>query len=183
MSSNLKPVSVIAVIALILLAPTIRDALREEAATYVNDSESSHDGLPESWDDSQVLCVIYPADSPHPKFNNGVTMIETDGSTLGVNAEFNGTGACVGGFTGYTEGMPFLLDSTNATGGNLDVGYDVTEWGSYVHTIGALNANELTGNFSGAWWELRHNGEKSMVGIGDLIMSEGDVLLWQIATS
>ena len=58
MSNELKPISVIAVIALILLAPSIRDALREEAATYVSDSESSHDGLPESWNNSQVMCNI-----------------------------------------------------------------------------------------------------------------------------
>ena len=78
--------------------------------------------------------------------------------------------------------MTFFLNSTNATNGDLDVSYDVTEWGPYVHTIGGLNANELTGNFSGAYWELLNNGEISMVGIGDLIMSEGDVLLWRIAT-
>ena len=59
MSDNLKPLSVIAVIALIILAPAIRDALREEAATYVDDSESSHDGLPESWNDTQVFCVLF----------------------------------------------------------------------------------------------------------------------------
>jgi len=181
-SNELKPISVIAVIVLILLAPTIRDALREEAATYVSDSESSHDGLPESWNNSQVMCVLFPTDSPHSNFNSGVTMIEADGSTYGVNAEFNGTGACVGGFTGYTEGMPFFLDATNATSGDLDVGYDVGDWGPYVHTIGGLNANNLTGNFSGAYWELLHNGEYSMVGIGDLIMSEADVILWRIGT-
>tara|TARA_B100000700_G_scaffold69803_1_gene77403 strand:+ start:5196 stop:5762 length:567 start_codon:yes stop_codon:yes gene_type:complete len=182
MSNELKPISVIAVIALILLAPSIRDALREEAATYVSDSESSHDGLPESWNNSQVMCVMFPSDTPHPEFNSGVTMIESDGSTYGANSEFNGTGVCVGGFTGFTEGMTFFLNSTNATNGVLDVSYDVTDWGPYVHTIGGLNANELTGNFSGAYWELLHNGEISMVGIGDLIMSEGDVLLWRIAT-
>ena len=182
MSDNLKPLSVLAVIVLIILAPTIRDALKEEAATYVNDSESSHNGLPESWNGTQVLCVLYPPDTPHSKFNKGVTMIDSDGTTLGVNADFNGTGACVGGFEEYTEGMPFFLNSTKVTGGDLDVAYDVSEWGSYVHTIGGLNANELTGNFSGAYWELLHNGEISMVGIDDLIMTEGDVILWQIAT-
>ncbi|MEK9739256.1 MAG: DUF4430 domain-containing protein [Euryarchaeota archaeon] len=182
MSDSLKPLSVLAVIVLILLAPTIRDALREEAATYVNDSESSHDGLPESWNNAQVLCVLYPADSPHSKFNNGVTMVETDGTTLGVNVDFNGTGACVGGFEGYTEGMPFFLNSTNVTGGDLEVAYDVSEWGSFVQSIGGLNAIELTGSFRGAGWDLVHNGEISMVGIDDLIMTKGDVILWQIAT-
>lgn len=182
MSNDLKPAAIVAVIVLIILTPAIQNALNEEAAKYVNDSESSHDGMPETWDDKQILCVLYPNDSPHDEYNSGVTMIEADGSTYGVNAEYNGTGACVGGFSGYTDGMSFFLDATNATGGQLAVEYDVSEFGSYVNTIGGLNANELTGNFTTAYWGLLHNGEISMVGIDDLIMSEGDVILWQITT-
>jgi len=182
MSNDLKPAAIVAVIVLIILTPAIQNALNEEAAKYVNDSESSHDGLPESWNETQVLCVLFPVDSPHTEFDNGVTMIDSDGSTLGVNTDYNGTGACVGGFTGYTDGMPFFLDATNATAGDLAVAYDIGDFGPYVHTIGGLNANNLTGDFSGAWWELIHNGAISMVGIGDVVLSEGDVLLWRIAT-
>ncbi len=182
MSNDLKPAAIVAVIVLIILTPAIQNALKEEAAKYVNDSESSHDGMPESWNESQILCVLFPDDSPHAEFNSGVTMIESDGSTYGVNADYNGTGACVGGFSGYTDGMSFFLDATNATNGDLAVGYDVGDWGPYVHTIGGLNANNLTGDFSGAYWELHHNGALSMVGIGDVILSEGDVLLWRIGT-
>ena len=72
---------------------------------------------------------MFPTDAPHSEFATGVTMIETDGTTLGVNTDFNGTGACVGGFTGYTEGMPFFLDATNGTDGDLAVGYDMGDWG------------------------------------------------------
>ncbi len=182
MATNLKPASIVAVVVLIILTPAIQNELRDKAATYVNDSESSHDGLPDSWDNQQVLCVIFPTEAPHTEFVTGVTMIETDGTTLGVNTDFNGTGACVGGFTGYTEGMPLFLDATNGTDGDLAVGYDVGDWGPYVHTIGGLNANNLTGDFTGAYWELHHNGEISIVGIGDVLLSEGDVLLWRIGT-
>ena len=111
MSNYLKPLSVVAVIVLILLAPSIRDALKEEAATYVNDSESSHNGLPESWNNSQVFCVLFLDQAPHPKFTSGVTMIESDGSILGTNSEYNGTGACVGGFSGYENGLDLMNDA------------------------------------------------------------------------
>ena len=109
-------------------------------------------------------------------------MIDSDGTTLGVNENYNGTGACIGGFEGYSEGLEFMMDATRAAGGRLAVGYEVGEWGPFVHTIGGLNANQVTGDFSGAYWNLGHNGEMSMVGIGDLVLSEGDVILWSIGT-
>jgi hypothetical protein len=55
MATNLKPASIVAVVVLIILTPAIQNELRDKAATYVNDSESSHDGLPDSWDNQQVL--------------------------------------------------------------------------------------------------------------------------------
>ena len=79
MATNLKPASIVAVVVLIILTPAIQNELRDKAATYVNDSESSHDGLPDSWDNQQVLCVIFPTEAPHSEFATGVTMIETEG--------------------------------------------------------------------------------------------------------
>ena len=55
-------------------------------------------------------------------------------------------------------------------------------WGPFVHTIGGLNVDEVQGDFNGAYWSLSHNGEYSMVGIGDLTMSQGDVISGDIAT-
>jgi len=182
MSDLLKPTSIVILLVVILVAPTIQDRMSAEASRYVNDSESSHDGLPTIWDDKQVLCVFFPDDYPHQDFIGGVTLIDTDGETIGVNDDFNRTGACVGGFNGYTDGMDFMMDSTRTARGKLSVGYEVGEWGPYVHTIGGLNSNSVTGDFSGAYWHLDHNGAMSMVGIGDLAMSEGDVLAWSIGT-
>ena len=181
MSDKLKPASILILVALALLAPSIQDALSKEAAKFVNDSESSHQGLPSDWNDNQVICVIFPSDYTHLEYNEGMTMINLDGSVYSVNEDYNGTGACVGGLEGYTEGLDFMMDATRAAGGQLAVGYEVGEWGPYVHTIGGLNANSLTGDFSAAYWNLDHNGEISMVGIGDLVMSEGDVIVWSIA--
>ena len=184
MSDYLKPLSVIAVIALIILAPAIRDALREEAATYVDDSESSHDGLPESWNDTQVFCVLFPDQTSHPKFTSGVTMIEQDGSTLGTNSEYNGTGACAGGFSGFENGLDLMDAAVNSSG--TDFVYNLTEFsfGLQIDSIGGIEPCDATecSDSSGAYWALYHNGGTSLVGISDIILSEGDVLLWQIAT-
>ncbi len=180
MSDYLKPASVVALLTLIILAPTIQDLLSEEAAKFVDDNESAHDGLPTEWEGKQAICVYFPASVTHDKFPKGVTMIGADGSELGVNEELNRTGACVGGFDGYSSGLDFMMDSTRVANGDLSVGYDVGQWGAFIHTIGGLNADTMTGDFDGAYWSLDHNGAVSMVGIGDLVMSEGDVISWSI---
>ena len=182
MSDLLKPASVVALIVLILIAPSIQDRLSEETVRFVEDNESAHVGLPTEWEGKQVICIHFPVSSPHDKFSQGVTMIGIDGSDLGVNEDLNRTGACVGGFDSYSNGLDFMMDSTRLANGDLSVGYDVGQWGAFIHTIGGLNADTLTGDFNGAYWQLDHNGEYSMVGIGDLVMSEGDVITWSIGT-
>ena len=182
MSDLLKPASVVALIVLILIAPSIQDRLSEETVRFVEDNESAHDGLPTEWEGKQVICIHFPVSSPHDMFSQGVTMIGIDGSDLGVNEDLNRTGACVGGFDSYSNGLDFMMDSTRLANGDLSVGYDVGQWGAFIHTIGGLNADTLTGDFNGAYWQLDHNGEYSMVGIGDLVMSEGDVITWSIGT-
>ena len=182
MSDLLKPASVVALIVLILIAPSIQDRLSEETVRFVEDYDSAHDGLPTVWEGKQVICIHFPVSSPHDMFSQGVTMIGIDGSDLGVNEDLNRTGACVGGFDSYSNGLDFMMDSTRLANGALSVGYDVGQWGAFIHTIGGLNADTLTGDFNGAYWQLDHNGEYSMVGIGDLVMSEGDVITWSIGT-
>ncbi|MFL2975355.1 MAG: DUF4430 domain-containing protein [Candidatus Thalassarchaeaceae archaeon] len=182
MSDFLKPASVVALLALIAIAPSIQDNLSAEASKFIDDNESAHDGLPTQWEGKQVICVHFPASSSHDRFSQGVTMIGADGSDLGANQNLNRTGACVGGFEGYSNGLDFMMDSTRVASGDLSVGYDVGQWGHFVHTIGGLNADTMTGDFNGAYWNLDHNGATSTVGIGDLVMSEGDVISWGIDT-
>jgi len=182
-ANNLKLASVLLIVTLAFLTPSIQEALSGEVANYVNDSESAHHGLPTEWEEKQVICVFFPSDYTHNEFYLGVTMIDSDGSVLGVNEELGDlAGACVGGIDGYDEGMAFMMDSTRIAGGRLAVGYELGEWGPFVHTIGGLNADEVRGEFGGAYWSLSHNDVESMVGSGDLVMSEGDVLSWSIMT-
>ena len=86
MSDILKPVSLVALFALVILAPSIQDILTDEAYKYVDDNESAHDGLPTEWGDKQVICIFFPVDSPQgEEFSKGVTMIDADGVELGEN--------------------------------------------------------------------------------------------------
>ena len=183
MSDRLRLGSTVLLVAVLFLFPFIRDSVNEEVARFVSDSESSHDGLPTEWDESQVICIYFPAEYPHSVYSSGVSMIDADGSIIGVNNDFNLTGACVGGFEGYTDGLNFMMDATRVAGGHLAVGYFVNpNWGEFVHTIGGLSDKEIQGDFNGAYWSLTHNGRYSMVGIGSLVMEESDVISWNIET-
>jgi len=183
MSDKLRPGSVALLFTVLLLLPFIRDSVNEEVARFVSDSESSHVGLPNEWDENQAICIYFPVEHPHPVYSSGVSMINADGSMIGVNYDLNLTGACVGGFEGYTDGMNFMMDATRVAGGHLAVGYSVNpNWGEFVHTIGGLNDQEVQGDFNGAYWSLTHNGRYSVVGIGSLVMEEGDVISWNIET-
>ena len=183
MSDKLRLGSISLLATVLLLLPFIRDSVNEEVARFVSDSESSHVGLPNEWDENQAICIYFPVEHPHPVYSSGVSMINADGSMIGVNYDLNLTGACVGGFEGYTDGMNFMMDATRVAGGHLAVGYFVNpNWGEFVHTIGGLNDQEVQGDFNGAYWSLTHNGRYSVVGIGSLVMEEGDVISWNIET-
>jgi len=183
MSDKLRLGSIALLFTVLLLLPFIRDSVNEEVARFVSDSESSHVGLPNEWDENQAICIYFPVEHPHPVYSSGVSMINADGSMIGVNYDLNLTGACVGGFEGYTDGMNFMMDATRVAGGHLAVGYSVNpNWGEFVHTIGGLNDQEVQGDFNGAYWSLTHNGRYSVVGIGSLVMKEGDVISWNIET-
>jgi hypothetical protein len=183
MSDKLRLGSIALLYTVLLLLPFITDSVNEEVARFVSDSESSHVGLPNEWDENQAICIYFPVEHPHPVYSSGVSMINADGSMIGVNYDLNLTGACVGGFEGYTDGMNFMMDATRVAGGHLAVGYSVNpNWGEFVHTIGGLNDQEVQGDFNGAYWSLTHNGRYSVVGIGSLVMEEGDVISWNIET-
>ena len=121
MSDLLKPASVIALIVLIIIGPSIQERLSEETVRFIEDNESAHDGLPTEWEGKQVICIHFPASSPHDMFPQGVTMIGTDGSDLGVNEDLNRTGACVGGLDGYSNGLDFMMDSTRLAKSNRGI--------------------------------------------------------------
>ena len=183
MSDELRLGSIALLYTVLLLLPFITDSVNEEVARFVSDSESSHVGLPNEWDENQAICIYFPVEHPHPVYSSGVSMINADGSMIGVNYDLNLTGACVGGFEGYTDGINFMMDATRVAGGHLAVGYSVNpNWGEFVHTIGGLNDQEVQGDFNGAYWSLSHNGRYSVVGIGSLVMEEGDVISWNIET-
>ena len=172
------------------------DSTEDARSRLITNENNSYYGLPSEWENKQVICIYFPSEfvtqnMTASKFSEDRIFLDVDGSEILIDtnsedkvnfSEDIATGVCIGGFENYTSGFNFMLDATNVVDGGLEVSYDNSVWGPYVHTIGGLNANKLTGNFSGAYWALYHNGVMSDVGIGDLVLSENSVIIWKIAT-
>ncbi|MAK05098.1 MAG: hypothetical protein CMA03_04340 [Euryarchaeota archaeon] len=193
-------ISVVILVAVIVAFPQINklwlESTEEVRSSLITSENNTHYGLPSEWENTQVICIHFPIEDvtsnmTASNFTEDITYFDASGSEILINedsealvnySEGRDSGVCVGGFDNYTAGFNFMLEATNVTNGEIEIGYDDSDWGPYIHTIAGLNANDLTGNFSGAYWALYHNGVTSDVGIGDLVMLENSVIVWEIAT-
>ena len=174
--NRLKALSAIWLVFFVVSASAISHEWARMTSELVSEEGEPHYGLPDLWDGQQVVCIHFPDNSSHPDYSDGRHHIDYDGTDFMTDSDSNATGACVGGFSGHENGFDLMLDATNVTGGKLEVGYAVSEWGPYVQSIGG---NEPTGN---AYWALYHDGAMAMVGIGDLVLDEDSVIIWQVDT-
>ena len=174
--NRLKALSAIWLVFFVVSASAISHEWARMTSELIAEEGEPHYGLPDLWDGQQVVCIHFPDNSTHPDYSDGRHHIDYDGIDFMTDSESNATGACVGGFSGYENGFDLVLDATNVTGGKLEVGYTVSEWGPYVQSIGG---HEPTGN---AYWALYHDGAMAMVGIGDLVVDEDSVIVWQVDT-
>ena len=193
-------ISMVILVAMIISFPQINklwlQTTEQARSNLITAENNSHYGLPSEWNNTQVICIHFPVEDvtsnmTASNFTDGRTYFDVSGSEILIDEDSEGlvnysknrnSGVCVGGFDNYTVGFNFMLEATNVTNGEIEIGYDDSDWGPYIHTIAGLNANDLTGNFSGAYWSLYHNGVISEVGIGDLVMLENSVIVWEIAT-
>ncbi len=193
-------ISLIVLVAVVITFPQINrfwlESTEEVRSSLITSENNTHYGLPTEWNNTQVICIHFPvadvtSDMSASKYVENRSYFDVNGLEILVDSESENilnfsetrtTGVCIGGFKDYSAGFDFMLDATNVTNGNLEVGYDESDFGPFVHTIGGLNANNLTGDFTGAYWSLYHNGVISEVGIGDLVMLENSVIVWEIAT-
>jgi hypothetical protein len=190
--NRLKFISGAWIIALVLTAPMLSELWASQAISYVDDDGNSHDGLPQKWNETQVICFDFSSDSNHPVFMSGTTMISTSGESISVNDAFNGsvasgdgsfvgdeamTGVCIGGLSGYTNGFDLTLDAVAfLPNRDLEVVYDVGDYGPFVTSIGGVaQADDWS-----SWWGLYINGAEASVGIGDLQIDADDVITWRI---
>ena len=187
--NRLKSASVVFVSMLLVTFGTISEELGEITTELVQDDGDAHYGLPSSWNGTQVVCFHFSSESSPEGFDQGRHHIDTSGSTIFVDNNWdngNVTGACIGGFEGYDNGLDLLYAAVNVSGESFslnttDFGPD---FGLMIDSIGGVSPCDVytCTDSSGAYWELLNDGTYSMVGISDLVLNNDTVITWQIAT-
>ena len=188
--NRLKSASVVFVSMLLLTFGTISEELGEITTELVENDEDPHYGLPISWNDTQVVCFHFPSDSSPEGFDDGRHHIDSNGNsasmTVGTWGDGNSTGACIGGFEGYDNGLDLLNAAVNVTGDSFSLNVTEFSFGLQIDSIGGVSPCEVytcAEDFSsGAYWELLNDGAYSMVGISDLVLNDNTVITWQIAS-
>ena len=180
--NRLKIVSATWLVVLLISTPAISTEWGRITSNLVDDSNNPHYGLPDIWNEKQVVCIHFPEDHSPDGYSNGRTHIDFDGIEFKVDDEWNQSGVCIGGFTGYTNGLELLQKATDVAGDQFSMNYTEFSFGIMIDSFGDVNPCVVYSctNTSGAYWYLTHNGEYSTVGISDLYLEENSVISWAI---
>ncbi|MFQ3321346.1 MAG: hypothetical protein ACI9O1_000428 [Candidatus Thalassarchaeaceae archaeon] len=148
--------------------------------------DNPHYGLPDSWDDKQAVCFHFPAGYAPSGLDDGRHHFDFNGTDFKTDKDWNSTGACVGGFENFDNGLELFNAALGATGSTFSYNSTQFSFGLQIDSIAGVlpcEAYTCAADFSsGAYWELLHNGAYSMVGISDLILDPDSVITWQIAS-
>lgn len=188
METNLFPkaFATFSLLFIIITFSSISTEWNRMSSELVDEVDDPHYGLPDLWDGKQVVCFHFPADSTPSNFNDGRHHFDYDGTDFKTDKNWDSTGACVGGFEGYENGVDLLNAAVEATGTTF--AYDYTQYpaGIFIDSIaGVIPCEALTCAVdfsSGFYWQLLHNGAYSPVGISDVVLDDDSVLTWQLAS-
>tara|TARA_B100000029_G_scaffold515579_1_gene623362 strand:+ start:8072 stop:8698 length:627 start_codon:yes stop_codon:yes gene_type:complete len=182
--NRLKSLSVAWLIFLLITFPTLNTEWARMTSELVDDETNSHYGLPDIWEGNQVVCFHFPEDHSPDGYQGARYHIDSDGTQFMTDSDWNQTGACIGGFSGFENGLN-LMDEAVATSGG-DFAYNATQFtfGMMINSIAGVDPCDVSActDASGAWWGLFHNGKLATAGIGDLTLESDSVITWSIVT-
>jgi len=183
---RLKSASIVFLVVLLLSSSTLSTEWGRMTSELVDNDEDPHYGLPDLWDGKQAVCFHFPDGASPSEFADGRHHIDYDGTDFRTDKNWNSTGACVGGFEGFENGLDLLNAAVEVR--PLLFALNVTEFsfGLQINSIGNVSPCEVytcAEDFSsGAYWELLNDGAYSMTGISDLALNSDTVITWQIAS-
>ena len=183
---RLKVLSALWLVVILLSSSIISTEWARMTSELVDDEGDPHYGLPDIWEGKQVVCFDFPEDIAPEGYGGGRHHLDSDGTNFMTDSNWNGSGACVGGFSGYETGIDLLDEAVMASGG--DFAYTSTQFsfGIQIDSIGGVEPCDVAPcpeDFSsGAYYALYHNGQMAPVGISDLPLDGDSVLTWTIET-
>ena len=184
--SRLKVLSVYVLAMLLLSSSMISIEWARMTTELVDDETDHHHGLPDIWEGKQVVCFNFPEGHSPAGFDGGRHHIDSDGTEFMTDSTWNGSGACIGGFSGFEIGIDLMDEAVTASGGAFTYNTTQFSFGLQIDSIGEIepcDAVPCPEDFSsGAWWALDHNGQMAMVGISDIPLEDDSVISWNIET-
>ncbi|HJM18157.1 MAG TPA: DUF4430 domain-containing protein [Candidatus Thalassarchaeaceae archaeon] len=180
--NRLKALSISSTLFLLLSFETITVEWARMTTDLVEEEEDPHYGLPDIWDGNQVVCVHFPPELAPERFNQGRKHIDKDGTQFMSDDDWNETGVCIGGFSGFNNGWALFNAAANSTETDFPINSTEYSFGIMVNSIAGVDPNSLTGDLDGAYWSLYHNGAFSIIGIRDLPLDSDSVITWRVDT-
>lgn len=181
---RLKNLSIAWVILLLITFPTLSTEWARMTSELIDDEGDPHYGLPDIWDGKQVVCFHFPEGHAPDGYDGARYHIDSDGTQFMSDSDWNQTGACIGGFSGFDNGLALMDEAVAVSGG--DFAYNATQYtfGMLINSIAEVNPCEVSpcSETSGAWWALFHNGPLATAGISDLELETDSVITWSIET-
>ena len=137
--NRLKVVSTTWLAVLLVSSPAIMTEWARITSNLVEDNNDPHYGLPDIWNEKQVVCIHFPENHSPDGYSNGRTHIDFDGIEFKVDDEWNQSGACIGGFSGYTNGLELLNKALEIAGDKFSMNYTEFSFGIMVDSFGDVN--------------------------------------------
>ena len=182
--NRLKSLSLSWVLLLLIIFPTLSTEWARMTSELVDDEGDAHYGLPDIWEGKQVVCFQFPEGHAPDGYDDARYHIDSDGTQFMTDSNWHQTGACIGGFSDFENGLALMDEAVTTSGG--DFAYNSTQYtfGMMINSIAEVNPCDVStcSDTSGAWWVLFHNGQMAPVGIGDLELDEDSVITWSIET-
>ena len=182
--NRLKSLSLAWVIFLLITFPTLNTEWARMTSELVDDEGDSHYGLPDIWEGKQVVCFHFPEQNAPDGYNGARYHIDSDGTQFMSDSDWNHTGACIGGFSDFENGLALMDEAVSTSGGDFAYNSTQSTFGLQINSIADIDPCDVSecSDTSGAYWLLSHNGQMAMVGITDLALESDSVITWSIET-
>ncbi|RZD51427.1 MAG: hypothetical protein CXT67_08440 [Methanobacteriota archaeon] len=155
---------------LLLLLPTLNLAWVTTVSDEGGDLETSREGFPEAWDDSQVVCFEYPDDLWWDE--SGTTIfLDADGGEI-RRLQGNNSRTCVGALEGHQTIQSATVEAAQLAG--LEYTWDGQPLGMFVEDIGPAEGGD-----SDRWWLYWVDGKHGNLAVNLQPITNASVVEWR----
>ena len=154
-----KTFATFSLVFLIITFSSISTEWNRMTSELVDEADNPHYGLPDIWDDKQVVCFHFPANSAPSGLDDGRHHFDFDGTDFKTDKDWNETGGCVGGFENFNNGLDLLNAAIEATGSTFLVNSTEFSFGLQIDSIAGVEPCKVyqcaSDGASGAWCQNR----------------------------